>query len=506
MKNLFLVFISTICIAQTNQYKEILLSKKLGKEVHSFQNGYGEIYDSKTKSESIVDSLGNITNKPTKGYFIHLNKNKFIFYVDEKNYNRKAALIDEKGNQLIPLDYQDFNAFWNSSKNLVLTKNKKQSLYNYEGKQIIPFYDEIKFADENRFFVKIGKDWFLFDEKGKRISDRKFNDNYYFENGKILIKNEKGQNELLDINGKTLKHFSKNIVSSIDDFPFFKTQNIKTKKIGLIDENDNVLVDEIYDDITQNYFSENKEFIYLRNSKNDDIYSIKENKIYHTGYKYLGLLFGNYFQFSKEKSNKWGVVNLDNNIILRQEYDYIQNFKISDKNYLYLINGNESKLLDENLKPVFSSDYQIIGIYPNSVILKKDNQFFKNDFSENKMYLLENVISIKDKPSFSMLPNYHYSYPVVFQNSEKKWGIMNGKGTILIPTIYDEIISYRNGENQIVIKKEGKYGVTNYENELLKEMIYDEFYWKKEVLELLKGKQKEFLNFYNADFKIINDK
>ena len=62
MKTLFFVLLSTVCTAQqTDQYTQILLSKKLGKEVKFYSNGYGIAIDGESSGFGIVDSTGVIT-------------------------------------------------------------------------------------------------------------------------------------------------------------------------------------------------------------------------------------------------------------------------------------------------------------------------------------------------------------------------------------------------------------------------------------------------------------
>lgn len=46
--------------------------------------------------------------------------------------------------------------------------------------------------------------------------------------------------------------------------------------------------------------------------------------------------------------------------------------------------------------------------------------------------------------------------PLVCKNSDDLYGILDGKGTEIVPFIYEDIITFENAENEIVVKKEGK--------------------------------------------------
>jgi hypothetical protein len=72
----------------------------------------------------IVDSLGTITfESPYKGSILHAFKNRFILY-SEVGSKRKSAIIDEKGNELIPLDDQEFDTPWWSKERIIASKQK----------------------------------------------------------------------------------------------------------------------------------------------------------------------------------------------------------------------------------------------------------------------------------------------------------------------------------------------------------------------------------------------
>lgn len=80
-------------------------------------------------------------------------------------------------------------------------------------------------------------------------------------------------------------------------------------------------------------------------------------------------------------------------------------------------------------------------------------------------------------------------------NNANLYGILDGKGTEIVPFSYEDIIAFENFENEIVVKKDGKYGVLNFQNEPLTEIIYDKYTWMKEVLKLNKDKKTDLIYF-----------
>ncbi|MDP9958774.1 WG repeat-containing protein [Chryseobacterium lathyri] len=492
MRKLVFALCSSVCMAQTNQYTKILLSKKIGKEVYSYSGGYGTVYDPKTKTRSIVDSLGNITFE-SKYSISHIFKNRFILTSEEPNYKTKSAVIDEKGNQLLSLNDQSFNTPWLSEKYIISSKQEKEAVYDYNGRQIIPYFDRIRFVAEDCFFVLKDKSWFLYDLEGKQVSSREFKEDYHFENDKALITNEDNQSEIIGKNGETLHKFSKKIYD-LTSYPFLITRNRATGKYGLIDTEENILADEIYDDASPEYFG-TKEYVYLRKKGKATVFNKKDKKLYPANFKYLTPLFNDLFSVYSDQLNKSGITSLQGDIIVPQEYDFIRSFRISGKDFIYLKKGKEEKFLDKDLKNILEENTQIIAFYPDQLIIKKQDSYYTFSVLDKSASVLKDIVFIKEQePDFFNIFNV-YSKPVVCRNNDNLYGIIDEKGNKIIPFIYDDIIVFENSENEIVVKKKDKYGVLNFQNEPLKDIIYDKYYWQKEVLKLDKDKKTDILYF-----------
>lgn len=492
MKNLVFALCSSVCMAQTNQYTKILLSKKTGKEVNSYSGGYGTGYDLKTKNRSIVDSLGNVTFESPSS-IQHIFKNRFILTSEESNHVTRSAIIDEKGNQLLPLDNQTFNTPWLSEQRIISSKEDKEAVYDYNGKQVIPYSERVQFAGEDRFFVLKDKMWLLYDLDGKQVSSREFRKDYHFENGKALIINEDQQSEIIGKDGQLLHKFTSQIYSS-DSYPYLITKNRTTGKYGLVDTKENILAEEIFDDASPEYFGA-KEYIYLRKKGKTTIFSHKDQKLYPSSFKYLIPLFNDLFAVYNSQSKKNGIVTIQGEVVVPFEYDFVKNFTISGIDFIYLKNEKEDKFLDKNLKNILDENTRIIALYPDNLIIKKGDGYYRFSVVDRSVSALKDIVSIKEQdPDFFNIFNL-YSKPAVCRNGSNLYGIMDEKGREIVPFIYDDIITFENSENEIVVKKEEKYGVLNFQNEPLKDIIYDQYYWQKEVLKLNKDKKTDIIYF-----------
>ncbi len=478
---------SSVCLGQTDQYKQILLTKKLGKEVRSYTKGYGTISDAKTGTSGIVDSLGNITfTYPFKSEISRIWKDRFILKVKSGNSTGKTALIDEKGTELIPLDNFRFRT-WENKDRLIYTRQGKESVYDFNGKQIIPFSEKIEFGSENRFFVKKNGVWMIYDFDGKQISDRTFETDLRFYKGRTYISKSEKSGEIIDNNGKTITTISDHSVDNINAFPFLVTFDAVKNRYGIIDDKENVIADEIYE---QAFVG--REHIYLTKDDKVSIFSKKEGKVYNLDYHYVNPIFNGLFKTSQDQNNpKAAVVRLTGEIIFPKEYDRVEGLTIAGEKYIYLRKNDEESIVDKNFKNVLKEGYEIEKIFPNTIIVSKDNIYYKFSPKDGQYIELKGFKEIKQQEMYPML---------IGKNIDNYYGVLNENGKVVVPFAYDDIITF-SGANEFVVKKDNKFGVSNHKNEPLAEIVFDRYIQEKKGLKLIKGKDLQFIYFTEQNEK-----
>ncbi len=472
---------SSVCLGQTDQYKQILLTKKLGKEVRSYSKGYGIFTDAKTGRAGIVDSLGNITfNYPAKSEISPLWKNRFVLKAKAGKANGKTAIIDAGGKEVIPMNLFKFRT-WENKDRLIYTGQGKDIVYDFNGQQIIPFSEKIVFGSENRFFVKNNGVWVIYDFNGRKVSDREFTDDLRFYKGRTYLTKGERSGEVVDNNGITISTISNHNVDNINAFPYLITLDASKERYGIIDEKEKVIADEIYD---QAFVG--REYIYLTKDDRVSIFSKKEGKLYNLDYHYVNPLFNGLFKTSQDQTNpKTAVIRLNGDTVFPKEYDRVEGLTISGEKYLYLRKDDEEKILNKDLKNILNNGYGIEKIFPNALILNRDGIYYT--FSP-KTGLYKELKTLKEVRESELYP------ALVGKNSDDLYGMMDENGNEIVPFVYDDITTFL-GANEFVVKKGNKFGVTNPQNEPLTEIIYDKFLHDKKGIRLTKGKESEFIYF-----------
>jgi len=475
------VLFSSVCLGQTDQYKQILLTRKLGKEVRSYSKGYGIFTDAKTGKAGIVDSLGNITfNYPAKSEISPLWKNRFVLKAKAGKANGKTAIIDAGGKEVIPMNLFKFRT-WENKDRLIYTGQGKDIVYDFNGQQIIPFSEKIVFGSENRFFVKNNGVWVIYDFNGRKVSDREFTDDLRFYKGRTYLTKGERSGEVVDNNGITISTISNHNVDNINAFPYLITLDASKERYGIIDEKEKVIADEIYD---QAFVG--REYIYLTKDDRVSIFSKKEGKLYNLDYHYVNPLFNGLFKTSQDQTNpKTAVVRLNGETVFPKEYDRVEGLTISGEKYLYLRKDDEEKILNKDLKNILNNGYGIEKIFPNALILNRDGIYYT--FSP-KTGLYKELKTLKEVRESELYP------ALVGKNSDDLYGMMDENGNEIVPFVYDDITTFL-GANEFVVKKGNKFGVTNPQNEPLTEIIYDKFLHDKKGIRLTKGKESEFIYF-----------
>jgi len=445
------------------------------------------IGDAKTGTSGIVDSLGNITfSYPFKSEISRLWKDRFILKVKSGNSTGKTALIDEKGSELIPLENFRFRT-WENKDRLICTKQGKECVYDFNGKQIIPFSEKIEFGSENRFFVKVNGSWFIYDFDGKQVSDRAFTTDLRFYKGRTYISTGEKSGEIIDNNGKTLTKISDHNVDNINAFPFLVTLDAAKNRYGIINDTEKVIADEIYD---QAFVG--REYIYLTKDDKVSIFSKKEGKVYDLDYQYVNPLFNGLFKTSQDQNNpKAAVVRLSGEVVFPKEYDRVEGLTIAGEKYIYLRKNDEETIVDKNLKNILKEDYEIEKIFPNTIILNKDNNYYKFSPKDGEYIELKGLKEIKPLEMYPM---------IIGKNADNFYGVLNENGKEIIPFVYDDIITF-SGANEFVIRKGNKFGISNHKNEPLAEVVFDKYVQDKKGIKLMKGKDFQFIYFTEQNEK-----
>ncbi|MFK7774880.1 MAG: WG repeat-containing protein, partial [Saprospiraceae bacterium] len=402
---------------------------------------------SKANKFGIIDSKCEIIQSP----IFHKIYNN-IFTLDGKtgtlNFNFTKQLISPQYEKLIPFYRGNRNHHFGSLKKgtLFAIKNGQYGLIDSLNNIIIPFQDkELSRLDDETILAKLDKKQSLLDTKGNLILP---------SNLDYLNRNNRNKNEvivskdgLVGIYNISKKKFSVDpIYELIVSSPNQKYFNIakKNDKYGIIDNEGKTLLPFEYDKISGSKIQKNDKWGYL-----DDDGKIwlepKYDKIRN--------------QFVVQENGFWGILDSIGNWDLLPKYDRIDGYGLECQIYL----DNKIGLFNRKTKTLIKPIYEE---------LRRQGQFYVA--KKNKLY------GILNQADEIILPFKYDKIEGRFQKfivqKDLKWGIFNEQGKQLQPFIFSAIGERnKNLPNDLVpVFQNKKMGLVNKEGELIIPCLYSE--------------------------------
>lgn len=405
---------------------------------------------------------------------------------DEVDYFRTSGLcavkrngvwgfIDKFGKEVIAIIYPEVNQQM-KDQNVIVKKNNKWAIFDNLGRQLSDFiYDNIKRTDISDF----SKDIFTRDQST------------YFENGAALVEID-GKYEF--INAKARAAFPNNKFDSASVFDTFKNAIVKRNgKYGIIKTDGTFKVPLEYDHI--GYFDTNHAFSEYYNVRKGEIYSILNRDLKKIGESYEPVF--NDFSNSdptltyKNLKGKVGIIDWQGKTLIPFEYDKL--IQIENEKLFIAVKNEKYGLIDEDgylkIPFIYSSLYSFDGT-GNQILFIADEK---------------KIIGINNK---EVLNGYESTIPIYYNvkkitvSKNKKYGIVDLNGKILLPLEYDEISNWveYGPEKRHFIVKNGKYGLIEFETfNTIVPPIYDKLVAKENLIFVTKNGKSGILDINNKE-------
>lgn len=497
----------------------------------------------------VIDRNGNIVIEAEYGAVQIPNPSKAIFVcVKEYNENTKeyetvvynekkeVLLSNYKNVQAISI-YTNVNSTPYEKSVLTYKENGKYGLINLEGKQITkPVYDEISSINykEGTFLVKQNELEGIINMKGKVIIKCEYesvtSDNYYSENGNkkqagfivskktedgyrygyanyrgtiILnpiytqlervteIANEKGVYFIAFKNGQAglLKNNKEILNYEYEDIQYNVLGSIfvtkRNGKYGAVNQEGTTVLYPEYDNVYTGG-------MYLNALKDKDIFifDLNGNKIETNEVSKTKTENANYY-ITIDKNNKYKVVDSKDNIIIDNDYTYIEYLP---GDYFIVERDSKSGIIDSNGKSVIELKYDSISRINETDILQMETN--KNialyNLNMKEIVSMDNAIvkEVKDEKAYILLysdtdfkyfdkkgniltsQNLFENNSLFAKNINGKWGFVDKDGNLKVQNDY-ELVTDFNKYGFAGIKKDGKWGSINQNGEIVQEPTYD---------------------------------
>ncbi len=355
------------------------------------------------------------------GYYDEETKYKEAGFIvgQKKEEGYRYGYIDYKGKEILEVEYNEINRIIENIKEntvyLLAFKNGQAGIYQNKKQIIKHSYEEIEYNSQSQLFIvqKSGKQGVI-DKEGKEILKPEYD--YIMISGKTISTQQDGILSSYNINGEKQETQTDKTIVSVENTKYSITID-KQDKFGLIDENDNILL---------------------------------ENE-----YSYVEYAFDEYFIVTKD--GKVGIYDANKQKEIISGYDVIYNLENKHMIQTIMLDTYTIEIYNHNMEKIVSMEQANIQIEKDYIII-----FSKTD----RKYFNENGIEISYKAVFPDLSLY------AFKDENGKWGYKDKEGNIVIQATYDMALELNN-YGFAGIKKDNKWGVVNSRGEIILEPIYE---------------------------------
>ncbi|GEM_PF-2689600 len=224
-----------------------------------------------------------------------------------------------------------------------------------------------------------------------------------------------------------------------------------------------------------NYIDENGKFLF------------KEFEYKGLEYPILGLV-----PFADEQ-DAWGVMDLDGNIILSQQYGRVG---INVDGYITFEENGKCGMADDKGKILVEPLYDNVFGGASGIIIRNDDKYGVYDGQgkellpivyEDMQFLTKDLIALKDESGKYAMYNYNgekitdhiydemngYGRTMIQVSQEDKWGYLNNDGEVVVDIQYEQIDISILDPRYAQVKVDGKYGIMDMYGDYLLEPKYD---------------------------------
>ncbi len=408
----------------------------------------------------VMDNNSKIIIEPiyNDAIIIPNNKRDIFICTDDVNYEDntyQTKVFNAKGKELFNEydkvtaleNYDSNNNLWYEDNVLLVQKDGKYGLINFDGKEILETnYDEIttlKGVEDSIITVKDGKKG-LVNCIGQTVIENKYEEiNALGKDVKsyIIKENDKyGINEILECKYQEILPLNNNEIFCVKENNKYKVINKEGKEV-FVEKFDSIQT--IQDNI----------IVYQYNKKYS-AYDIQTNKKLKEFYKELKYTANELF--IAKSDNNYGIINMDNETKIEQKYTNINYYKETNIYELEETNSNLNTILNSNLKEITK------GIV-NDANYKK---LYIRVWTENGYEYYDTNGEKKDSKEVLTQNNLFLSK----QNG--KYGFIDKNGNVVVDYIYDDATE-QNEFGYVSVKKDGLWGCIDKNGKIICETKYN---------------------------------
>lgn len=419
--------------------------------VMTVQTSYFTVYDN--DKYGVIDNNGNtIIGLDYDEYIVIPDKTKDLFIctydVDYENETYKTKVLNSSGTEILTdysniraIEKRDVNDVWYDNNLLIYEQNGLYGLVDFDGRKVLDAdYTDIYALDGTEKSIVVEKDGLkgiVNSNLKKLVIECNYDDISTLstdseDDGYIVSSN--GNYGIISASGKTILESNYSEIKHVTGNSMYVVNDGSGLK--LIDSNLNTVLDSGFDDIV----SINGENLIIKNGDSYGVINTSGESKIPTEYENLSYSTDNYY--IAEKNGLYGIISLDNVVCVDFKYvslEYINStdFYIGDNSDYTtdIINRN----FETKLSNVIISE---LNTESNYMIVRQDGEY--------KYYTL----NFEEESNRDALK----SNTLFLAKNGDKYGYVNKDGELIVDYIYDDA-KEQNSYGYCAVKQNGLWGV-----------------------------------------------
>lgn len=461
---------------ETKQYDITVLNEKSEKILYEYV--YVEaIYIENTTSSMPFDKTVLKYKKDGKWGLIDFNGKKITkpIYEDIKGItyregllavkkDSKYGVINIKGTTIVKPQYDNIkcDGYYNQAGNYnnagFIVSNTTSNGYrygyvDYNGKQILkPEYNDItrildKKDDKKAYLVAFKNGMAAVLENKKILINHEYEDVFYNKENDLLIMQKNSKQGVMKFDGSIVLGIEyDNIIISGKCINAQKCTEVEIYDISGNKQNLNGYI-SISPTENENYN--------IAITQNDEYKIVDKNGSVITKNSYESLKSIDGQNFIAKKDNKFGIIDMSENIKVNFEYDVMQILNNTQVIQTLKLQDTTTELYDFKLNKISSAQNASIFLEDRYIEVVTNNNIQYFDYSGKELKNTE---------------IYNNNLYAINQNG--KWGFANKEGKIVVEPIYESVTEF-NFNGFAGIKQNGKWGSINSEGKIIVEPTYE---------------------------------
>ena len=402
------------------------------------------------------------------------DESKSTFIVSKNN---KRAIFNNKGNELTPFDFDNIS-FYGDNYYLFKLGNKFAVSENIKSLSELKFYDDVV-KDGAIFHVRDNNKWGVLNSKCERIIKLKYESVKLSDDGKFILIKKNDKYAFADLEGDRitkfifndpLMFFDNNVCWAIVDQAWYRF-DFETQK------GDYLELTKVIDGING----------YVRVIKNNYVELVDNNEVTLFNRKYQDIIPLNDTLFKVQFMRKWGVVNINDEVVIDLKFDQIDFNTLHEK-----VDYNDDRFKteeDEIISDIYADLFTVAQNQKFGVYSITGNEIVPIAYNKVDANVYNLMIRVKNKEGYNVYSRqgvklFENNYKSILWNENQKYFTLRTDSTLMISDTLGNLTKFKNIEDikwtlkpkLFFVTQNNKYGIVNINFDTIVKPKYKQLY------------------------------